>query len=122
MATTVAASKAVCMKSYSNIARADFVRGVLIRPFVIMLVCVALHVVAAGHDKYSVLQPHDPDFGSVDTCYNRARDRVIDRAEGSMAASEVKDAVKNTEQWVQLMGTKQHRDPEFALKPLCPRC
>jgi hypothetical protein len=65
--STVAASKAVCIKSYSNIARADFARGVLIRSFVIMLVCVALHLEAAGHDKYSVLHAHDLDFGSVKT-------------------------------------------------------
>ena len=50
-----AAAKAFCMKSYVNMV-----------PAVVVLVRVALHVVAAGHDEDAAVDAHDVDFGTVE--------------------------------------------------------
>src|SRR5271155_3918720 len=116
IATTDAAAKALRMNSYSSIAQ--LVGSGLVRIRMIVLMGVTLHIVAAGHDEYPVLEAHDVDLGSIKLRQHGSGNHLVHRAEGGMAVSQIKHPVESAEQRVQLMSAEHHRDPELAPKRL----
>ena len=84
----------------------------------LVLMGVALHILAAGHDEDAVLEAHDVDLGSIKLRQYGSGDHLVDRAEGGMTISQIEDPVESAEQRVQVMSAEQYRDPDFALKGL----
>src|SRR5579884_3303351 len=102
IATTLAAAKALRMKSYSNMARMRPSRSRPVGRGGLVPVFVALDVTTARHDEDPALEAHDLDLGSVQPRQDRAGDDLLDRAERGLAAPEIEHPVERAEQRVQL--------------------
>src|SRR5580704_3564485 len=116
MATMVAAAKAFCMKSYSSTELLRSLHFVGMGVAVTVAMLVALHVLVTRHHEDTALYAHHVDLGSVQARQHRAGDHLIHGAERRLPASEIEHAIERTEQWVELMGTEQDRDPELHLQ------
>src|SRR5690349_9019821 len=102
IATTVPASKAVCMKSYSSIAAMRL----------------RLDLAMGRHNHDPAVEPQHLDGRIVEARQHLAGDHFVSGAERGAAVPEIEHAVHEAKQRIELVRRQQHGDAERALHAL----
>src|SRR6202167_1354049 len=96
------ATKAVRIKSYSNMAVG----------MVIVAMRVALDVAAARHDVIAIPDAHDFDLSAIEAREHGSGDDVVDRPDHGLTPAKIEDPVNCIDQGIELMGAEQDGDLE----------
>src|SRR5271155_5309212 len=117
MAARPEATKAVRMKSYSNMLVAATVRmGVpVLVAFVAMRL--ALDLDAARHHEVAVPDAHHLDLRAIEPREHGPGDDFIDRADHRRARAEIKHPVDGVDQGIEFVRAEQDRDLQFVAQP-----
>src|SRR5882762_6722490 len=104
-ATIPAATNALVMKSYSSMAMSAVV---------VMQVGDALEVASTRYDEEVAVGANDIYIRTIEAREDGSGDNLFHSSDNRQTAAEIKHAIKNPEQLVELMGAKHHRDASLA--------